>query len=193
MYECVFQNSHFSDFMDKQTGYVTRNLLANPIMMGKEVLAVVMAVNKVNAPAFSTRDEEVILGIQLEAQETYLLYTLKRKTSHLICFSLPSVGLFQIPHFCFYHPKASSYQLPVQCWIPKKPGKGKVTIITPCWLVLRKGPREREKQQAQIPPFPHGSLSHMEPIPKLQSQVSSHGLPLHLYTTGLSFFSFHPG
>lgn len=193
MYECVFQNSHFSDFMDKQTGYVTRNLLANPIMMGKEVLAVVMAVNKVNAPAFSTRDEEVILGIQLEAQETYLLYTLKRKMPHLICFSLPSVGLFQIPHFCFYHPKASSYQLPVQCWIPKKPGKGKVTIITPCWLVLRKGPREREKQQAQIPPFPHGGLSHMEPIPKLQSQVSSHGLPLHLYTTGLSFFSFHPG
>lgn len=72
---CVFQNSHFSDFMDKQTGYVTRNLLATPIMMGKEVLAVVMAVNKVNASEFSKQDEEVMLtlGIQSEAQEMYLL------------------------------------------------------------------------------------------------------------------------
>lgn len=47
--------------MDKQTGYVTRNLLAVPIMTGKEVLAVVMAVNKINAPEFSTQDEEVLL------------------------------------------------------------------------------------------------------------------------------------
>ena len=31
--------------MDKCTGYVTRNLLATPITMGKEILAVVMAVN----------------------------------------------------------------------------------------------------------------------------------------------------
>lgn len=55
------QNSHFSDFMDKQTGYVTKNLLAVPIVMGKEVLAVVMAVNKINAPEFSKQDEEVML------------------------------------------------------------------------------------------------------------------------------------
>ncbi|KAM9051313.1 LOW QUALITY PROTEIN: cone cGMP-specific 3',5'-cyclic phosphodiesterase subunit alpha' [Megaptera novaeangliae] len=41
----VKKNSHFSDFMDKQTGYVTRNLLAAPIVMGKEAFAVVMAVN----------------------------------------------------------------------------------------------------------------------------------------------------
>lgn len=55
--------------MDKQTGYVTRNLLATPIVMGKEVLAVVMAVNKVNASEFSKQDEEVTLtlGIQSEA------------------------------------------------------------------------------------------------------------------------------
>lgn len=57
----LFQNSHFSDFMDKQTGYVTKNLLASPIVMGKEVLAVVMVVNKTNAPEFSKQDEEVML------------------------------------------------------------------------------------------------------------------------------------
>uniref|UniRef100_A0A8C8YXA0 GAF domain-containing protein n=1 Tax=Prolemur simus TaxID=1328070 RepID=A0A8C8YXA0_PROSS len=55
----VQKNSHFSDYMDKQTGYVTKNLLATPIVMGKEVLAVVMAINKVNAPEFSKHDEEV--------------------------------------------------------------------------------------------------------------------------------------
>lgn len=63
VHECfyLFQNSHFSDFMDKQTGYVTKNLLASPIVMGKEVLAVVMVVNKTNAPEFSKQDEEVML------------------------------------------------------------------------------------------------------------------------------------
>lgn len=70
------QNSHFSDFMDKQTGYVTRNLLATPIVMGKEVLGVVMAVNKVNAPEFSKQDEEVklTLSIPSQAQEMCLFY-----------------------------------------------------------------------------------------------------------------------
>lgn len=65
-FEYIFQNSHFSDFMDKQTGYVTRNLLAFPVVMGKEVLAVVMAVNKVNASEFSKQDEEVMLTLSIQ-------------------------------------------------------------------------------------------------------------------------------
>jgi len=55
-----FQNNHFSDFLDKKTGYTTINMLAIPIMQGKEVLAVVMALNKLNATEFSKEDEEVI-------------------------------------------------------------------------------------------------------------------------------------
>ncbi|XP_071987225.1 cone cGMP-specific 3',5'-cyclic phosphodiesterase subunit alpha' isoform X2 [Engystomops pustulosus] len=55
----VKKNSHFSDFVDKQTGFTTTNLLATPVMYGKEVLAVVMAINKQNAPAFSKEDEVV--------------------------------------------------------------------------------------------------------------------------------------
>ena len=49
--------------------------MATPIVMGKEVLAVVMALNKVNASEFSKQDEEVMLtlGIQSEAGEIYLL------------------------------------------------------------------------------------------------------------------------
>lgn len=46
--------------MDKKTGYTTVSMLAVPIMQGKEVLAVVMALNKLNAPEFSKEDEEVI-------------------------------------------------------------------------------------------------------------------------------------
>uniref|UniRef100_A0A4X2LYV5 Phosphodiesterase n=1 Tax=Vombatus ursinus TaxID=29139 RepID=A0A4X2LYV5_VOMUR len=56
----VPDNSHFSDFLDKQTGYTTKNMLAMPITMGKEVLAVMMAVNKVNEPEFTKQDEETI-------------------------------------------------------------------------------------------------------------------------------------
>lgn len=102
--------------MDKQTGYVTKNLLATPIMIGKEVLAVVMAVNKVNASEFSKEDEEVTLtlGIESEAWETDLLFN-EKKISYLIWFSLPSIGLFQIPQLCFCHPKTSSHPVPVQC------------------------------------------------------------------------------
>lgn len=55
-----FQNNHFSDFLDKKTGYTTTNMLAVPITQGKEVLAVVMALNKLNATEFSKEDEEVI-------------------------------------------------------------------------------------------------------------------------------------
>lgn len=116
MCDYLFQNSHFSDFMDKQTGYVTKNLLATPIVMGKEVLAVIMAVNKVNASEFSKQDEEVMLtmGIWLEAQEIYLLHNQIKDITTVTYSSLPSVGLFQIPQLCVCHPKASSYQLHVQ-------------------------------------------------------------------------------
>ncbi|XP_078497260.1 cone cGMP-specific 3',5'-cyclic phosphodiesterase subunit alpha' [Lissotriton helveticus] len=57
----VRQNTHFSDFADKQSGYKTNSVLSTPIMYGKEVLAIMMAVNKLNAPAFSKQDEEVFV------------------------------------------------------------------------------------------------------------------------------------
>uniref|UniRef100_A0ABI0NPW9 Phosphodiesterase n=1 Tax=Bos taurus TaxID=9913 RepID=A0ABI0NPW9_BOVIN len=83
----VKKNSHFSDFMDKQTGYVTRNLLATPIVMGKEVLAVFMAVNKVDASEFSKQDEEVFskylsfVSIILKLHHTNYLYNIESRRS----------------------------------------------------------------------------------------------------------------
>ncbi|XP_052028356.1 cone cGMP-specific 3',5'-cyclic phosphodiesterase subunit alpha' isoform X1 [Apodemus sylvaticus] len=93
----VKKNSHFSDFMDKQTGYVTRNLLAVPIVSGKEVLAVVMAVNKINAPEFSTQDEEVFskylsfVAVALRLQHTSYLYSVESRRSQILMWSANKV------------------------------------------------------------------------------------------------------
>ncbi|XP_036120890.1 cone cGMP-specific 3',5'-cyclic phosphodiesterase subunit alpha' [Molossus molossus] len=93
----VKKNSHFSDFMDKQTGYVTRNLLATPIVMGKEVLAVVMAVNKVNASQFSKQDEEVFskyltfVSIILKLHHTNYLYSVESRRSQILMWSANKV------------------------------------------------------------------------------------------------------
>lgn len=53
------QNSYFSTFVDELTEYTTRNILASPIMNGKDVVAVIMAVNKTNGPYFTDDDEDV--------------------------------------------------------------------------------------------------------------------------------------
>uniref|UniRef100_A0A8C1IGF0 Phosphodiesterase n=1 Tax=Cyprinus carpio TaxID=7962 RepID=A0A8C1IGF0_CYPCA len=57
----VTQDSHFSSFVDELTEYTTRNMLATPIMNGKDVVAVIMAVNKTTGPHFTDEDEDVSL------------------------------------------------------------------------------------------------------------------------------------
>lgn len=56
----VTQDSHFSDFVDILTEYETKNVLATPIMNGKDMVAVMMAVNKIGAPHFTAQDEETL-------------------------------------------------------------------------------------------------------------------------------------
>jgi len=53
------QDSHFSDFVDTLTEYQTKSVLATPIMNGKDMVAVMMAVNKIDGPHFTAQDEEV--------------------------------------------------------------------------------------------------------------------------------------
>lgn len=53
------QDSHFSDFVDKQTKYTTKNMLTAPIMYEKEPIGVIMALNKQGADSFSKSDQEV--------------------------------------------------------------------------------------------------------------------------------------
>ncbi|XP_027705446.1 rod cGMP-specific 3',5'-cyclic phosphodiesterase subunit beta [Vombatus ursinus] len=52
---------HFSPFADELTEYVTKNILATPIMNGKDVVAVIMAINKTNGPFFTSEDQDVFL------------------------------------------------------------------------------------------------------------------------------------
>ncbi|KAF4077553.1 hypothetical protein AMELA_G00209460 [Ameiurus melas] len=57
----VKENSYFSTFVDELTEYTTRNILATPITNGKDVVAVIMAVNKNNGPYFTDEDEDLFL------------------------------------------------------------------------------------------------------------------------------------
>ena len=116
-----------------------------------------------------------------------------RKMSHLICFSPPSVGLFQIPQLCFYHPKASSYQLPVQYWIPKKSGKEKVTVTTSCWPVWQRAPLRGNKRRSFLT-TPHGSDPQTSiPGVLLCSPPLSHSCPSVCRSNWLAFFRLCPG
>lgn len=45
--------------MDELTDYQTKNVLAIPIMNGKDMVAVMMAVNKLDGSRFTAKDEEV--------------------------------------------------------------------------------------------------------------------------------------
>ncbi|XP_040129753.1 rod cGMP-specific 3',5'-cyclic phosphodiesterase subunit alpha isoform X3 [Ictidomys tridecemlineatus] len=55
------EDEHFCDFVDNLTEYQTKNILASPIMNGKDLVAVLMAVNKVDGPHFTKGDEEILL------------------------------------------------------------------------------------------------------------------------------------
>ncbi|XP_036847191.1 rod cGMP-specific 3',5'-cyclic phosphodiesterase subunit beta isoform X2 [Manis javanica] len=57
----VTECPHFSAFADELTAYETRNILATPVMNGKDVVAVIMAVNKLDGPYFTSEDEDVFL------------------------------------------------------------------------------------------------------------------------------------
>lgn len=56
---CFLQNQYFSPFVDELTEFTTRNILAAPILNGKDMVAVIMALNKTTGPHFSAQDEDV--------------------------------------------------------------------------------------------------------------------------------------
>ncbi|XP_069834129.1 rod cGMP-specific 3',5'-cyclic phosphodiesterase subunit beta-like [Dendropsophus ebraccatus] len=57
----VAETTLYSKFADELTEYDTKNILATPIMNGKDVVAVIMAVNKTDGPFFTKNDEDVFL------------------------------------------------------------------------------------------------------------------------------------
>ncbi|XP_041667181.1 rod cGMP-specific 3',5'-cyclic phosphodiesterase subunit beta [Cheilinus undulatus] len=57
----VSESPHFSSFVDELTDYKTRNILATPILNGKDMVAVIMALNKTTGPHFTAGDEDLFL------------------------------------------------------------------------------------------------------------------------------------
>ncbi|MEQ2184912.1 Rod cGMP-specific 3',5'-cyclic phosphodiesterase subunit beta [Goodea atripinnis] len=55
----VKQSQYFSSFVDELTEYETRNVLATPIHNGKDLVGVIMALNKTTGPHFTAQDEDV--------------------------------------------------------------------------------------------------------------------------------------
>lgn len=53
------QSTQFCSFVDELMGYTTKNILATPIMNGKDVVAVIMAINKTDGPFFTPEDQDV--------------------------------------------------------------------------------------------------------------------------------------
>ncbi|XP_061084441.1 cone cGMP-specific 3',5'-cyclic phosphodiesterase subunit alpha'-like [Conger conger] len=93
----VKKNSHFSEFVDKQTGYTTKNLLSAPVIFGKEPIGVIMALNKSGESEFSKTDEEVFnsylnfVTVILQQHQTNYLYNVESRKSQLLLWSASKV------------------------------------------------------------------------------------------------------
>ncbi|NXW38031.1 PDE6B phosphodiesterase, partial [Phaetusa simplex] len=57
----VSQCPQFSPFVDELTDYTTKSILATPILNGKDLVAVISAINKLNGPHFTSSDETLFL------------------------------------------------------------------------------------------------------------------------------------
>uniref|UniRef100_A0A8C4I2M4 PDEase domain-containing protein n=1 Tax=Dicentrarchus labrax TaxID=13489 RepID=A0A8C4I2M4_DICLA len=57
----VKESQYFSSFVDELTDYQTKNVLATPILNGKDLVAVIMALNKTTGPHFTAEDEDLFL------------------------------------------------------------------------------------------------------------------------------------
>ncbi|XP_053544000.1 rod cGMP-specific 3',5'-cyclic phosphodiesterase subunit beta isoform X2 [Ictalurus punctatus] len=93
----VKENSYFSTFVDELTEYTTRNILATPIMNGKDVVAVIMAVNKNNGPYFTDEDEDLFLKylkvgtLNLKIYHLSYLYNCETRKGQLLLWSANKV------------------------------------------------------------------------------------------------------
>ncbi|KAM6951443.1 cone cGMP-specific 3',5'-cyclic phosphodiesterase subunit alpha' [Aplochiton taeniatus] len=93
----VSKNSKFSDFVDKQTGYKTKNLMSFPILAEKECLGVMMVLNKIGAEEFSKNDEALfhkyanfaqVLALQ---HHTAYMFNVESRRSQVLLWSASKV------------------------------------------------------------------------------------------------------
>uniref|UniRef100_A0A671YAB0 Phosphodiesterase n=1 Tax=Sparus aurata TaxID=8175 RepID=A0A671YAB0_SPAAU len=93
----VKKDSHFSDFVDKQTKYTTKCMLTSPVMSGKEPIGVIMVLNKQGASEFSKGDQELFnkymnfaTVICLQAHTAYM-WDVESRRSQVLLWSASKV------------------------------------------------------------------------------------------------------
>uniref|UniRef100_A0A674PBQ1 Phosphodiesterase n=1 Tax=Takifugu rubripes TaxID=31033 RepID=A0A674PBQ1_TAKRU len=89
--------SAFSDFVDKQTGYKTKCMLAYPMVVDKECIGVVMALNKIGADAFTAEDDQLFQKYMNFAQvitlqhHTAYMFNVESRRSQVLLWSASKV------------------------------------------------------------------------------------------------------
>ncbi|TNN71369.1 Rod cGMP-specific 3',5'-cyclic phosphodiesterase subunit beta [Liparis tanakae] len=89
----VAENQHFSSFVDDLTDYKTRNILATPILNGKDMVAVIMALNKTTGPHFTAEDEDYlkIATLNLKIYHLSYLHSCETRKGQLLLWSANKV------------------------------------------------------------------------------------------------------
>ena len=92
----VMQNQFFSGFVDELTEYTTRNILATPILNGKDLVAVIMALNKTSGPFFNADDEDVSHNANVCTHTRTTLACMQ--CMHAGTFIFPTYSLVNVVH-----------------------------------------------------------------------------------------------
>uniref|UniRef100_A0A8C6LPI8 Phosphodiesterase n=1 Tax=Nothobranchius furzeri TaxID=105023 RepID=A0A8C6LPI8_NOTFU len=94
----VKESQHFSSFVDELTDYQTRSVLATPILNGKDMVAVIMALNKTTGPHFTAEDEDVskpgylkIASLNLKIFHLSYLHNCETRKGQLLLWSANKV------------------------------------------------------------------------------------------------------
>lgn len=94
--------------MDELTDYQTKSILAVPVLNGKDMVAVMMAVNKLDGPHFTAKDEEVTPHPPGQLQPRNILPKRQSAVTHVFA------DFKQVPELC--QPAAEGFppELPAQ-------------------------------------------------------------------------------
>ncbi|KAM4635067.1 rod cGMP-specific 3',5'-cyclic phosphodiesterase subunit beta [Polymixia lowei] len=91
------ESQHFCSFVDELTEYQTRSVLATPILTGKDLVAVIMAVNKTSGPCFTAEDEDLFLkylkvaSLNLKIYHLSYLHNCETRKGQLLLWSANKV------------------------------------------------------------------------------------------------------
>ncbi|KAL3041585.1 hypothetical protein OYC64_019715 [Pagothenia borchgrevinki] len=93
----VTESPHFSSFVDDLTEYKTQTILASPILNGKDLVAVIMVLNKTTGPHFTTEDEDLfsklmkIATLNLKIYHLSYLHNCETRKGQLLLWSANKV------------------------------------------------------------------------------------------------------